>query len=78
MTLEVGAPAEVHVDGRDSPLDGRVRWISSEAAFTPYFALTQRDRSRLSYAAEVVLTREEVDTLPVGIPVEVRFPAGEP
>jgi HlyD family secretion protein len=30
-----------------------VRWVSSEAAFTPYFALTERDRGRLSYVAKV-------------------------
>lgn len=76
--LQVGAPAEVLIDGRDASLPARLRWIATEAAFTPYFALTQRDRSRLSYAAEVVLTDAEAGSLPVGIPVEVRFPAGGP
>ncbi|HEX7036899.1 MAG TPA: HlyD family efflux transporter periplasmic adaptor subunit [Pseudomonadales bacterium] len=71
--LNVGDPAEVRVDGRDAPLPGRIRWIASEAAFTPYFALTQRDRSRLAYLAEVLV--EEAEALPVGIPVEARFPA---
>ncbi len=72
--LAPGAPAEVRLDGRHEPLRGRLRWIATEAAFTPYYALTQRDRSRLSYAAEVVLTDRGADDLPVGIPVEVRFP----
>ena len=49
-----------------------IRWISSEAAFTPYFALTQHDRSRLSYLAEIDLT--DGGDLPAGIPVEARFP----
>lgn len=65
-----GMTARVTVDGLDRPLEGRVRWISSEAAFTPYFALTERDRGRLSYVAEidVELTPRR---LPDGIPVEV-------
>lgn len=73
--LESGAAAEVRVDGRSEWLEGRVRWISGEAAFTPYYALTQHDRSRLSYLAEVDLTGPEAAGLPVGVPVEVRFPA---
>ena len=76
--LEVGSPATVRMDGRPQTLDARVRWIASEAAFTPYFALTQRDRSRLSYLAEVVLTAEDADDVPVGVPVEVHFPAAMP
>ncbi len=72
--LRIGAPADVHVDGVARTLPGRLRWIATEAAFTPYYALTQRDRSRLSYAAEVVLTGPHAGDLPVGVPVEVRFP----
>ena len=54
------------------PLAGRVRWISSDAAFTPYYALTERDRSRLTYAAKVDIT-EEHSRLPDGVPVEVEL-----
>lgn len=67
-----GTPARIFVDGLDSPLDGRVRWIASEAAFTPYYALTQRDRSRLSYVAKVDITEQHA-RLPDGVPVEVEF-----
>ena len=35
-----GTAAIVYVDGLDDALDGRVRWVSGEAAFTPYYALT--------------------------------------
>jgi hypothetical protein len=41
--------------GIDGTLRGTVRYVSAEATFTPYYSLTQRDRSRLSYLAEVVL-----------------------
>lgn len=70
-----GAAFEVAVDGVAAPLRGTVRWVSSDASFTPYFALTEHDRSRLSYLAEIDL--ENAANLPSGVPLEVRIPAGE-
>jgi HlyD family secretion protein len=72
--VKAGTAAQVHVDGFDQPFAGEVRYISAEAAFTPYYALTQKDRSRLSYLAEVTLTGPEAAGLPTGIAVEVSFP----
>jgi HlyD family secretion protein len=54
--------------------DGEVRSVSSDPDFTPYFALTERDRGRLSFAAEVTLTGEPALELPAGLPVQVDFP----
>jgi len=71
--VTAGTVAEMRVDGVDQPLAGRVRYISAEAAFTPYYALTQRDRSRLAFLAEVDVIDPAGATLPAGIPVEVRF-----
>lgn len=68
-----GTPATVTVDGVDGVFRGRVRTVAAEAAFTPYFALTERDRGRLSYLAEVTLDEAEAGGLPTGLPVEVRF-----
>ncbi|MDH3953046.1 MAG: HlyD family efflux transporter periplasmic adaptor subunit, partial [Gammaproteobacteria bacterium] len=48
-----GTDARVAIDGTGAPLAGRVRWVAHEAAFTPYFALTERDRGRLTYLAKV-------------------------
>ncbi len=73
VRVQAGASASVYLDGEAQPFEGRVRYISSEASFTPYFALTQKDRSRLSYLARIDLTDERAATLPVGIPVEARF-----
>ena len=70
-----GTQALVYVDGLAAPVAGRVRWVSSEAAFTPYFALTERDRGRLSYEAKIDLDRTE-SRLPDGVPVEVEFVPG--
>jgi HlyD family secretion protein len=70
--IGLGDTALIRIDGHEQEYSGRVRWISSEAAFTPYYALTQHDRSRLAYLAEIDLI-DAVD-LPVGVPAEVRFP----
>jgi HlyD family secretion protein len=69
--------ALIHVDGVDTPLEGFVRWVSSDAAFTPYFALTQRDRSRLAFLAEIQVADERGTQLPAGVPVEVQILTGE-
>jgi len=75
VQVQAGTRANIFVDGLENPLEGRVRWVSSEAAFTPYFALTERDRGRLSYVAKVDIA-EEHDRLPDGVPVEVEFVLG--
>ncbi len=72
VSITPGTPARVFVDGLETPLDGRVRWISSEAAFTPYFSLTEHDRGRLTFFAKIDLLTER-DRLPDGVPVEVEF-----
>jgi HlyD family secretion protein len=67
-----GISAKIFVDGLEEPLAGRVRWVASEAAFTPYFALTEHDRGRLSFVAKVDIL--DADTrLPDGVPVEVEL-----
>ena len=67
-----GIEAAVHVDGLDRVVPGRVRWVASEAAFTPYFALTERDRGHLTFLAKVDITEDRA-RLPDGIPVEVEL-----
>jgi HlyD family secretion protein len=67
-----GTSLDVRVDGVEGILEGRVRWVSSDASFTPYFALTEHDRSRLSYLAEIDLPGAQ--DLPSGLPLEVDFP----
>jgi HlyD family secretion protein len=71
LRVQVGTPAVVRVDGRATALTGRVRYVASDAAFTPYYSLTETDRSRLSYLAEVELPDADAAQLPAGIPLEV-------
>ena len=72
--VRVGMDAQIRADGLPRQFAGRVRTVSSEAAFTPYFSLTERDRSRLAYVAEIDLLGEDAAGLPAGLPVEVSFP----
>ena len=71
--IRAGDKAEIYVDGNERPLRGFVRYVASDAAFTPYFALTQRDRSRLAFLAEVEVADAQTHNLPAGVPVEVRI-----
>lgn len=68
-----GDSLEVSVDGIDEAFTGRVRWISSEPAFTPYYGLTRENRSRLMYLAEVQLPASAA-RLPSGVPAQVHLP----
>lgn len=63
----------IQVDGIKEPFTGKLRMIGSDAAFTPFYSLTQRDRSRLSYVAEIELQGERAATLTSGIPLKVQF-----
>ncbi len=71
--VDQGTQASIYIDGLEKPFQGQVRMISSEAMFTPYYSLTERDRSRLSYLAEVEFTGPDRHDLPSGIPVRVQF-----
>jgi len=71
--VTTGSTLTVRIDGVNDSYKGTVRWVSSDASFTPYFALTEHDRSRLSYLAEIDVSG--ADGLPTGIPLQVDFPA---
>jgi len=77
VQVSAGMPAVIFVDGLDTAIEGRVRWVASEAAFTPYYALTERDRGHLTYLAKVDVS-ENRERLPNGVPVEVDLMLGKP
>jgi HlyD family secretion protein len=74
-SIQPGKQLVVRVDGIDRSITGTVRWVSADASFTPYFALTEHDRSRLSYLAEVDVP--DASALPSGVPLEVDFPVSD-
>jgi len=69
----VGDVLTARVDGIDDKWQGTVRWIATEAAFAPYYALNAEERSRLMYLAEIQLPEAARD-LPGGLPVQVELP----
>jgi len=75
VSVQTGTRLQVRIDGEEKTLTGTVRWVSTDASFTPYFALTEHDRSRLSYLAEVDLP--DAAALPSGVPLEVDFPGAD-
>lgn len=72
VQVRPGSQLQIAVDGLPGTLTGTVRRIASEATFTPYFALNERDRTRLSYMAEVSLPTLP-QRLPDGVPVQAVF-----
>ncbi len=73
VKIDKGDQLKVRVDGLEQRFEGRVRWISSDPAFTPYYALNASDRARLMYLAEVELP-ESAAALPNGVPAQVELP----
>jgi HlyD family secretion protein len=66
--VAVGDAVQVEVDGRDNDYMGKVRRLANDASFTPFYALSKHDRSRVVYVAEVSLS--DAADLPSGLPVE--------
>ncbi len=75
--LAPAAAAEIRLPGNGPVLAGKVRWIAHDAAFTPFFALHQKDRGHLVYLAEIDVSAAPAET-PLGTPVEVGFPGLDP
>ena len=67
--VAVGDRKRVTIDGIEEPLWGTLRWIATDPAFTPYYALNAGDRARLVYLAEFDL--EDGRQLPTGVPAQV-------
>jgi HlyD family secretion protein len=72
-SVRPGERLNVRIDGDNRAMTGTVRWVSADASFTPYFALTEHDRSRLSYLAEIDVP--DAASIPSGVPLQVDFPA---
>lgn len=70
--VRIGTKASIRADGLAAPVSGSVRRISSEAAFTPYYLLTEQDRGHLAYLAEIQVDGSD-QGLPSGLPVQVSF-----
>ncbi len=72
--LQIGDSLDVSIEGRPEIFHGRLRSIASKPSFTPYYALTGEDASRLVYRAEVILEDPQASQLPAGLPLQARQP----
>ncbi len=72
--IAVGTPATVSIQDGAS-YAGKVRMIRSEPVFTPYYALSGKDASRLSWLAEISLGKDAA-ALPAGVPLQAVFETG--
>ena len=70
LGFTVGKQVWVNVDGVRTPFLGTIRKVSDEPAFTPYYALTEQERSHLFYLAEITLPKS-AESLPSGVPAQV-------
>jgi HlyD family secretion protein len=59
----------IRVEGVDGSFRARLRSIRAEASFTPYYALTGDDASRLVYRAELLFEDASAADLPSGLPL---------
>lgn len=71
--IKPGMPAQVFTDSHpDTPIDGRVGFISSVAEFTPKSVQTEELRTSLVYEVRV-LVNDPDNRLRLGMPATVRF-----
>jgi HlyD family secretion protein len=71
--VRVGQRASITSDAFPTrQLAGHVRWIASEAEFTPRNVQTKDDRTRLVYAAKVQIDEDSAMVLKPGTPADVR------
>ncbi|EPC02797.1 hypothetical protein L861_23575 [Litchfieldella anticariensis FP35 = DSM 16096] len=75
--LSPGDQLQVRVEGVETPFTATLESISSEPAFTPYYALVGDDANRLVYRAEARLEGEAARRLPAGLPISVELDNGQ-
>jgi HlyD family secretion protein len=71
--IQPGTRFRVTVDGVNQPFAATLRSIRSRYDFTPYYALTGDDASRLSFRAELLLSGEAARQLPAGVPLQAEL-----
>lgn len=71
--LSIGQQLSIQPDTDMPAFLGTIRHIRPQPAFTPYYALNERDRARLMYLTEISLPASHAD-LPSGMTVEVALP----
>lgn len=71
--INLGDMVSVMVDGRATPVDATVSYISPEAEYTPPFIYSKENREKFVFMVEAVFTPEAAAGLHPGLPVDVRM-----
>jgi HlyD family secretion protein len=71
--LSPGAQLMVQPDADTPAFPATIRYIRAQPAFTPFYALNERDRARLMYLTELSLPAEQSGLI-TGMTVEVSLP----
>lgn len=77
--VRLGARAAITSDTyRDKSYPGELRFIASEAEFTPKTVQTTEERVKLVYAVKVFVLEDPTHDLKPGMPADVRLPLATP
>jgi HlyD family secretion protein len=68
--IKQGSRFNIKVEGIERAFTATALRIASEASFTPYYALTGDDASRLVYRAELEIDGAQARELPAGVPCQ--------
>jgi HlyD family secretion protein len=71
--LQVGDAARVSIDGAPAPVEGKIRFISPRAEFTPPVIYSRESREKLVFMVEIAFEPERAARLHPGQPVDVEF-----
>ena len=69
--MKIGEEYEINIDGQAESFTVKLRSLQAKSSFTPYFALTEKDRSYLSYVAELDVMGAKATQLSSGTPVQL-------
>jgi HlyD family secretion protein len=73
-SVRQGTRFRVHVDGVAQAFDASVVRLASDPTFTPYYALSGDDASRLAWRAELTLdATADTSNLPAGLPCQAEL-----
>ncbi|MFT6791931.1 MAG: HlyD family secretion protein [Cellvibrionaceae bacterium] len=70
--LQIGQQLSIKIG--DNPYKGSIRLLSNGPVFTPYYSLTQDERSHLAYLVELDIQESDLTTSLAGMPVTVSLP----
>jgi HlyD family secretion protein len=70
--IRINQPVEVSADGLDATMNGKIKWIASQAEFTPKTILTEETRTSLVYAVKVSVENTK-GILKIGMPVQIKI-----